>query len=624
MCGIAAIVASSPSFSLQETIDAMTESLNHRGPDDHGTVVLPQDNVALGMRRLSIVDLEGGHQPMWNEDRTVCVVFNGEIYNADELRVELLRRGHRFQTVNSDTEILVHGFEEWEADLPARLNGMFAFAVWDISRGEMFVARDRAGEKPLYFGRFGGGVAVASELKALLRCPGIAREIDLRAMEQFFSYDYVLGPRTMLKGTEKLGAGQRAIVTPHAVSPDDYWRPRFERGQLRGEALVRELDKHLGQAIARRMVADVPVGLFLSGGLDSTTVGYYMRRHSDEVNSFSIGFEDPQFDETSFASLAARALGTRHNLEIFSERQLRDLIPRIPEVLDEPMGDQSILPTLLLSLSTRQHVKVALGGDGSDELFMGYRAYKPLKLTWAIDQLPAITRRALARGARLAPTSLRGNRLRGVRLARTLDKSPPKRLISLLSSFGGEARWIFSSEVRDALTEWPIEPLESVIGNESTNRSSADQTVAAYLRGYLQEDILVKVDRASMAASLEVRSPFLDPAVIALALAAPPSERLRWFTGKYVLRRLMRGRIPDQIIDRPKVGFGVPLNAWLRGSLRSLMDDYLSPSRIRAEGLFDCEAVAGLVRGHRSGREDNGHQLWLLLQFEMWRDRWRL
>jgi asparagine synthase (glutamine-hydrolysing) len=621
MCGIAAIAAS-PGFPLRETIEAMTEALVHRGPDEHGTVVLPQVNVALGMRRLSILDLAGGHQPMWNEDHTKCVVFNGEIYNAEALRKELQVSGHRFCTDHSDTEVLVHGFEEWGPRLPEKLNGMFAFVIWDQTTRELFVARDRAGEKPLYLATFPGGVAIASEIKALLSCPSVRRDLDLRAMEQYFSFDYTLGPRTILRNTEKLGAGESASVTASGYRRRQYWTPSFEADGLTPNELGEELDRRLNESVAARMVADVPLGLFLSGGLDSTTVGYYMRQHNDRVHSFSIGFDDPRFDETYYATRAAKALGTEHHLEVFSESRLVDLIPRVPDVLDEPMGDQSILPTLLLSISTRKHVKVALGGDGSDELLMGYRAYKPLKLTWAIDQFPRAIRGALASSAGIIPDRLGRVRLRGVRLARTLDQQPSLRLLTLLSSFGGHARWIFSSQVRAALAKDDEKPLGWPLIESAPSLSPANETVATYLRGYLQEDILVKVDRASMAASLEVRSPFLDPSVIELSLRARPSDRLRHFTGKHVLRRLMRGRIPDEVIDRRKVGFGVPLNSWLRGSLGPMLDDYLSSARIKAAGLFDPSAVTKLVQDHRGGRVDNGHQLWLLLQFELWRERW--
>jgi len=624
MCGIAAIVTTD-AFDLQADIDAMTDTLIHRGPDDRGTAVFPGQGVALGMRRLSILDLESGQQPMWDEEGRHCIVFNGEIYNFAELRRELAGRGHRFVTDHSDTEALVHGFEEWGVDLFPRLNGMFALAIWDRVERRLTVARDRTGKKPLYIAKVRGGYAIASELKALLSYRGLpAPEVDPVALEQYLAFDYVLGPRTILRGVEKLSAAHYATIDRRGCMMTQYWKPQVERLPDGEDELLAQLDVILSDAVRKRMVADVPVGLFLSGGLDSTTVGHYMRQHSDDVHSFSIGFEEKSFDESHYADLAARALGTHHHVEIFSQDRVRDLVPRIAEILDEPMGDQSIFPTYLLSTFTQQHVKVALGGDGSDELLMGYNAYRPLKVAWTADAaMPRVVRRAAAATARRLPNRLGGVALRGVRFARRLDGKPSHRLLCHLGSFKGEARWVLSDSVRDQLPASIFGETDRVLLNGLSNGfGPADQTVIAYLRGYLQEDILVKVDRASMATSLEVRAPFLDPELIDFLLAVPPGLRLRGMTGKYLLRRLMRGRIPAEIISRPKIGFGVPLNLWLRESLAPLVREYLEPGRIAAAGFFDPLAVTRLVDEHLSCRGDRGHELWLLLQFELWRERW--
>jgi len=621
MCGIAAILGGDP-HRLNDTVTAMIDAIVHRGPDDWGVESLEDEGVAMGMRRLSIVDITGGHQPMWSSDGRCCVVFNGEIYNAPDLRRELLGKGIRFRTDHSDTEVLVEGWACWGERLFERLNGMFAFAIWDRDARELIVARDRAGEKPLYIARTPSGYAIASELKAILRCPEVDRTLDLVALEQFLAFDYIIGPRTPFRSVRKLAAGGFARLTDQQCREQPFWEPRFDRHELSDAELEKDLDELLDDSVRGRMVADVPLGLFLSGGLDSTTIGYYMRRHSDEVHSFSIGFEEQEFDESHFSSIAAAALGTRHHLEVFSQDRIRELVPSVTEILDEPMGDQSIFPTLLLSRFTRDHVKVALGGDGSDELWMGYNAYKPLQIAWSIGRSPALAR-GMATVARALPQEVGGRRLRGVQFARTLGRSPAARQLALLGSFGGDARWVMSEAVRRELPAGVLaEPVRRLSPDNGARLAGADATVAAYLRGYLQEDILVKVDRASMAASLEVRAPFLDPRLIDLALASSQRQRMRGFVGKQPLRRLMRGRIPDVLIDRRKQGFGVPLNQWLRESLAPMVTDYLSPSRLRAEGLLDVAAVERLVGEHLRGEHDRGQQIWLLLQLEMWRERW--
>jgi asparagine synthase (glutamine-hydrolysing) len=622
MCGIVGIVGS-PDGGLQATVAAMNDTLVHRGPDDAGMAVLEEDGVALAMRRLSILDIEGGHQPMWDEAREHVIVFNGEIYNFAPLRAQLVARGHRFVTDHSDTEVLVHGFEEWGTELFARLNGMFALAVWSRRRRCLFVARDRAGEKPLYIAKVARGYAIGSELKAVVRHPGLDRTLDPLALEQYLAFDYVLGPRTMLEHVKKLPAGHYAEITAAGYEVRPYWKLQFHPSPAPTHELLERLDALLDESVRTRMVADVPVGLFLSGGLDSTTVGYYMRRHGKEVHSFSIGFEDPRFDESAYAQLAATHLGTEHHLEVFSQDKIKDLIPDIADVLDEPMADQSILPTYLLSGHARRTVKVALGGDGSDELLMGYRTYQALKVSWALDRLPLPVRRAIARTAAALPSRAGPLRLRGKQFGERLDTPPVHRLLACLGSYNGRARWVMSPELTAALPASVFDEVEPLLaGDLPDGIAAADATIAAYMRGYLQEDILVKVDRASMAVSLEVRAPFLDPELIDFLATVPASLKLRRMTGKYLLRTLMRGRIPDAIIDRRKQGFGVPVNSWLRSSLAPLLREYMAPSRLAAGGVFDPGVVTRLVDEHVDGRHDHGHQLWPLLLFELWRERW--
>jgi asparagine synthase (glutamine-hydrolysing) len=617
MCGIVAVA----SFSRRDWTDvasAMSDAIVHRGPDDCGLAALPEQGVTLAMRRLSVLDLEGGRQPMWDEHRRICLVFNGEIYNCAELRQQLVGLGYTFVTDHSDTEVLVHGYAEWGTGLFPKLNGMFAITLWDRERAALVLARDRAGEKPLYLARLpGGGYAVASEIKALLRHPNVEREVDPVALEQFLSFDFVIGPRTMLRGVEKLTAGHYAVISAGGMVVRPYWKLVFERRHWNEDEAVARLDELLRRSVGLRLLADVPLGLFLSGGLDSTTIAYYMRETGNTVRAFSIAFEDQRFDESRYAQMAAEHLGIKHHVEIISEQRLVDLLPHVTDILDEPMGDPAVFPTYLLSAYTRRHVKVALGGDGSDELLMGYYEYQALKASSLFSVLPSRARRHASELVLRQPgprSSLVGAMLRA---------TPQQRLLSLVGQFAGRARWLLSSDVRQQLPPTVFTEPDAAFAAATDGASGwADASIGAYVRGYLQEDILVKVDRASMAASLEVRAPFLDPDLMDFLATVSPSLKLRRMTQKYLLKRLMRGRIPDAIIDRPKHGFDVPLDAWFRGALRPLVLDRLSPDRVGAAGLLDPAVVSRLLHDHLSGRADRGRQLWLLLQLDLWCERW--
>jgi asparagine synthase (glutamine-hydrolysing) len=622
MCGIAGLV----SFARPMPVDvatAMTEAIHHRGPDEGGVESLDEGRVVLGMRRLSIIDVEGGHQPMWDEARRHCLVFNGEIYNHGELREQLVALGHRFATDHSDTETVVHGFEEWGADLFRRLDGMFALAIWSEDRRELVLARDRAGEKPLYVGRLASGDwAFGSELKALLTHPDLPRDVDPAAVEQYLAFDYVVGPRTILAAVQKLRAGHFAVLSDAGLRTEAYWRLRFDRQPADEHAAVERLDQLLERSVRMRMISDVPIGLFLSGGLDSTTVGYYMRQASDHVRAFTIGFEERGFDETEHARLAADHLGLEHHVEILSEDRVLGLVPRVTELLDEPMADPSVLPTHLLSLFTRRYATVALGGDGSDELLMGYRTYQALKIAGAADRTPLLARRILARSARRVPDRA-GALGKARRLIAGLDLPADRRLLARLGSFGGRARDVIADDLRRQLpTSVFEEPLAEIRSSRAGSDGRSEETIAAYVRAYLQEDILVKVDRASMAASLEVRAPFLAPALIDWAGTVDPAMKLRGLERKRLLRVLMRGRIPDQLIDRQKQGFGAPMDAWFRGPLATLADETLDPDTLRRGGLVDPSAVRRILVEHREGRADHGNRLWALVQLELWRERW--
>ena len=623
MCGIVAVASFSPG-DWTDVARAMSDTLVHRGPDDSGLAALPSEGVALAMRRLSVVDLEGGHQPMWDKRHRICVVFNGEIYNCAELREHLVALGYKFVTDHSDTEVLVHGYAQWGTALFSKLNGMFAIALWDRERRTLVLARDRAGEKPLYLAQLpGGGYAVGSELKALLRHPDVERELDPVALEQFLSFDFVIGPRTMLRGVEKLPAGHYAVISAGGMVVRPYWKLDFERRDWNEDDAVARFEELMRRSVRLRLLADVPLGLFLSGGLDSTTIAYYMREAGSTVRSFSIGFEERGFDETGYAQLAARHLGTEHQVEVLSEDRVRDLLPQVTDVLDEPMGDPAVFPTYLLSEFTRRHVKVALGGDGSDELLMGYRTYPSLRASILLDVLPTRARRRASELTLRLPARRSAWYTRARHVGASLGETPEHRLLRLLGSFRGQSRWILSEDVRQQLPPSVFTEADAAFAAATGGASGwAEATIGAYVRGYLQEDVLVKVDRASMAASLEVRAPFLDPELMDFLATVSPSLKLRRMTRKYLLRRLMRGRIPDAIIDRPKQGFRVPLDAWFRGALRPLAVERLSPDRVRAAGLLDPAAVTHLLADHLAGRAERGRELWLLIQLDLWSERW--
>jgi len=622
MCGIVGLVVEpSAGHDLDAAIRAMNETLRHRGPDEDGVAVFPA--AALAMRRLSIVDLSGGQQPMWDERRELCIVFNGEIYDHTALRDELIERGHRFVSDHSDTEVLIHGYEEWGGDLFPRLNGMFALAIWDLRNNRLVVARDRMGKKPLYIARVRDGYAVASELKAFFAHPGFEAELDPIALDQYLAFDYVVGPRTMLRDVQQLPAGHWGTITPAGIETHRYWTLTFGSTEASESELIEELDARLDEAVQRRMVADVPVGVFLSGGLDSTTVAYYMRRHSDDVHSFSIAYDDPRIDESHYAELASRHLGTTHHVETVTFDRIEGVVERMPSLLDTPMGDPSFIPTYLLSEFTKRSVTVALGGDASDEFLMGYNLYRSLRKLWVADYVPAVAQSGVA--ALAGRINGRGGPFAGGArlLARELAHSPEQRVLRMLGAFEGRGRDVLAPALRESLPASPFAGgVEEHVGHFDGPRTAANRTIAAYVQAYLIEDMLVKVDRASMAASLEVRTPFLDPDVVELMCRLPVSMKLRGPGGKYLLRRLMRGRIPDPILDRDKQGFSAPLGEWLRGPLVPLVRDTLEATRLSAVGLLDAASVQQLVDEHLSGHRDHARRLWLLLQFELWRERW--
>ena len=622
MCGICGVAGGDPTRG-RELVQRMCDAMAHRGPDDEGSVQL--DRVTLGMRRLSIIDLAGGHQPIHNEDSTVWVVQNGEIYNHLELREQLSAAGHRFAT-QSDTEVLAHGYEEWGEQMVERLNGMFAFAVLDRPGAKLFLARDRMGIKPLHYAIEGERLVFASEMKALVRDPALRRGIDPVALDEYLAYEFVPSPRSIVRGISKLRPGHTLTWSLAERRPvlRRYWAPQLNAdGVSRSRDLDSECDELravLRESVRKELISDVPLGVFLSGGIDSSAVTAMMTQLGGDVKSFSVGFAERSFDEALYAREVAMHLGTDHHELTLEPAMLLGLIPRLPVLLDEPLGDASIIPTYLLSAFTRQHVEVALGGDGGDELFAGYPTMQAHRLAGYYLRAPGVLRRGLVEPVvRWLPVS-RDNLSFDFRAKRFVSGAAhpvADRHQRWMGSFASEERVaVLSRDVRGELGTMGGDGLV----DEYRGFDPLNQALLIDMRLYLENDILVKLDRASMMASLEGRVPLLNNDFVAYATGLPLNMKLRGLRSKFLLKRALRGILPDRILKRPKKGFGIPVAEWFRGPLKEQMLSVLSPNRIRREGLFDAGAVGRLIDDHLAGRRDNRKQLWTLFAFELWHD----
>ncbi|MGQ0735708.1 MAG: asparagine synthase (glutamine-hydrolyzing) [Acidobacteriota bacterium] len=621
MCGIVGIVESDLTRPVSsDDLARMVRTLHHRGPDEEGSVRL--SGVGLGMRRLSIVDLSGGQQPFTNEHDDIQLVANGEIYNFPQLRQELEGHGHTFRS-RSDIEVLVHAYEQWGEAFLTRLRGMFAIALWDGRTRTLLAARDRAGEKPVYWTMTHRGLLLASEVKALLVRPEVPRELDLEAVDQFLTYEYVLAPRTILKGIQKLPAGHFLTYRDGRVSVQRYWDPAAVAPRPWTDAEASDaLREALRNATVGQMMADVPIGAFLSGGIDSSSLVAFMSEVSlQPVNSFSIGFEDGTYNELPYAREVAQAFKTNHRERLVSP-DLEDLFERLIVHLDEPFADVSLFPTFLVSQVAREHVTVALSGDGGDELFGGYDAYLAQALEVRLSAAGRALLPAIAALANLVPPTDKKkglvNKIKRFVSGATLaprDLGHYRWMVYL----GAEAkRRLYAPSLRSALSGSdayaPVrETLRRFAQDDLVNRQ-----LYADLSLYLADDILVKVDRMSMATSLETRAPFLDADVMELALSMPGHLKIRNGERKWILKQAMRGVLPERILSRKKEGFSIPMKNWLRRELQPLMRSLLAKERVDARGLFDGTEVTRLIDAHVAGRENHAHTLFPLMVFERW------
>ena len=623
MCGICGTVG--PDRVDRGVLERMVRTLVHRGPDDEGFFVGEYEDgvaVGLGFRRLSIIDLETGNQPLRNEDGSLVLVFNGEIYNFRELRAGLEAAGHRFST-SGDAEVVVHLYEDLGAACVERLNGMFALALWDETRRELLLARDRFGKKPLYYAELANTLLFGSELKALLEHPSCRRTLDADALGRYLALEYVPTPLSILEGVRKLPGGHVLRFRDGHAAVERYWELSFgdEGDTLSDPEYVEAFRASFREAVRRRLVSDVPLGAFLSGGVDSSSVVAMMVAEAGAANvkTFSIGFDDPSFDESEHARAVASYFGTEHHEEVFTAQAMLDLLPAVTDSMDEPFGGASILPTSLLSRFTRESVTVALGGDGSDELLAGYPTFPADRVArwYRVPQL--LHERVVMPLADKLPVST-ANFSRDFKVKRFLrGASAPS---SVRHPF-----WLGSftpAEQASLLTRPTADPLadQRRAWEAAPTGDPLERLIYLYATTYLQDDILVKVDRASMANSLEVRAPFLDVELVELLGRVPARLKLRRFETKYLLKRAMKDLLPPTIADRAKKGFGIPVAEWLKRELREPLLDELSDERLDRQGLFRSAEVRRLLEEHLSGRRDHRKQLWTLFVFQLWHRRW--
>jgi asparagine synthase (glutamine-hydrolysing) len=615
MCGIAGYWGKGS----HDTLNRMGECLTHRGPDEGG--LLEIDSVGLAHRRLSILDLSPtGHQPMQNSDKQVSLVFNGEIYNFKELREKFLKE----QTFrgSSDTEVLLNLYLVLGDAFLKEVKGMFALALYDRNKNILLLAQDHMGKKPLYYAHTRDAFIFGSELKALRMHPSCPTEMDPHSIAQYLVYEYVPAPATIYAGVQKLMPGTYLTYNGSEVTHKRFNIFEANAGSYEGDEMDAEkkLFTLLEESVRKRMVADVPVGVFLSGGLDSSAVTFFAQRHSQTpVKTFSIGFDDPSFDESSYAREVGKVLKTEHYEKRVGPEDLQALISRIPRVLDEPMADSSIIPTLLLSEFTSSHVKVALGGDGADEIFWGYGTFLAHRAGHIYEHVPAPVRRGIRRLFERLPVSHRymSFDFKVKKFLSGFETSPMRRNTYWLSAFQPEElKEIMHGDINvDTL----LRPTDMFYEKD---KNFWDSLQEEYLAGYLHNDILVKTDRASMAHGLEVRAPFLDVDVVQFALTLPRSMKYRGLTSKYILKKTMRGHLPDSILDRPKKGFNIPIGRWIQNDLRDLFTSTILDGALVKSGLFKRDGLAILMESHIQGESDNRKKIWSLMVLELWMREW--
>ena len=602
-------------------LDKMCRVITHRGPDEQGTTV--EGRAALGMRRLAIIDLKCGQQPISTADDNLIIVFNGEIYNYLELKAELEALGHRFKT-NSDTETILIAYQEFGAACLEKLRGMFAFAIWNKREESLFVARDRVGKKPLFYHvTERGNFVFGSELKVLLAHGEMKKEIDFAALDSYLTFGYVPEEFCIFKNVRKLPPASYLIFKNGEITTKSYWDFKYEKiTEIKSEAeYVAELRELIEESVKVRLISEVPLGAFLSGGVDSSTIVGMMARLSDQpVKTFSIGFNEDSFDELKYARVAAKHFNTEHH-ELIVTPNLIELIDELVWHFDEPFADQSSLPTFMVSKMAREHVTVVLSGDGGDELFAGYTRYVTDQRRGNLDRLPRAFREKLLKP--LSETLPHGAKGKNYLYNASLD--PIDRYIDSVSHFNPmRKKSLYQPEFAARLNGDSGAGAQSFheIANRIQTGNPIDNLLYLDSKTYLPSDILTKVDRMSMATSLEARVPLLDHKLIDYVMRIPSDLKLKGAETKYIFRRAVRGLVPDQILDRPKQGFGVPISEWINSQLRERMRETLGGKRFAERGYFQSEYIETLLDEHQKNRRDHSYALWILFMLELWHQKY--
>jgi len=597
-------------------IKAMLGRLVHRGPYDEG--VFEDGHVCMGMRRLSIIDIKGGHQPQFNEDRSIAVIFNGEIYNYRELKGELESRGHVFQS-QSDTEILPHLYEEYGDDFVSGLNGMFAIALYDSKQRRMLLVRDRMGIKPLYYAQDGENIAFASEIRSLREVPSVSGRVCFEALDSYFAFEYVSAPLTIYRDIKKMLPGEMIRADKQGRENIRYWHPVFEKNEHDEKYLIEKIREIFFSSVKYRMISDVPLGVFLSGGVDSSLITGVMSQYEKDIKSFSIGFEEETFNELGWAKEASDFFHTQHCAHLLEESRAIELIPGILESLDQPLADASIIPTYLVCMLSRPHVTVALSGDGGDELFLGYDTYKAYRIASFLRWMPGMMTWMMGRAAGLMPVSEKrlGFEYRLKKFLKGLALRPEYANYAWWGSFAKDEKERIYSErfmnIREGFSDFA--PVDFYSKYLEDIRDPLDRVNFLDLHLYLQDDLLQKVDNMSMANSLEVRVPFLDHRMVQLAVGINNNLRLRGLKTKHILKKALDDYLPEGIKNRPKIGFDIPLDKWLRGGLRGFMEKSLDRDIIEETGLFSYEGIKKLADEHLERKKNHRQLLWPLIIF---------
>jgi asparagine synthase (glutamine-hydrolysing) len=623
MCGIVGIVRNDGKAIDEQLLSRMCEAIRHRGPDEDGFYI--NGSVGLAMRRLAIIDLAGGQQPIHNRDRSSWIVFNGEIYNYLELREKLEKLGHTFYT-NSDTEAIVHAYDQFGTDCPNHLRGMFAFAIWNERTQELFLARDRVGKKPLLYADVNGKLIFGSEFSALLLHPDISRDIEPEALDYYLSFMCIPAPLTAYRAIRKLEPGHWLRWRKGNIETKRYWQPDFTRKiDISEEEAGERTIEILREAVRVRLMSEVPLGAFLSGGIDSSAVVALMSQESSErVKTFSIGFDEQDFSELHHARRVAEHVGADHH-EFIVRPDAIEVLPLLVEHYGEPYADSSAVPTYYVAKETRKHVTVALNGDGGDESFAGYERYAAMGITEKYRRVPSLLRESLIRRAvDLIPTdATKRSRIKSAqRLLAVVDRPKTGRYLHWMSTFNDETkRPLYSDAFRQQIMSADATGILETWFKRANGIGVVDAMLLTDQMTYLPNDLLVKVDIATMAVSLEARSPFLDHHVIEWAASLPQNLKLRGLTGKYLLKKVLRKLLPSENLDRRKMGFGVPVGHWFRGKMQPFLREVLLSEKALGRGLFKPEAVKQLVELHTRAERDYSAQLWTLLMLELWFNR---